>query len=91
MLMSIFLFLLVVFCMILIFSTKNHYLTALLLLEVMVLLTLVFSFFIMYTCVHSVYISIILLTTAVCEAALGVSLLMSYIKIIGSDAIKAYF
>nr|BBA10637.1 NADH dehydrogenase subunit 4L [Megalophaedusa bilabrata] len=70
------------------FLTKKLYLSALLVLESMVLTALVFCIFILAASSMSLYIFILLLTMAVCEAGLGLSVLMSYIKITGGNYIQ---
>nr|BBA10292.1 NADH dehydrogenase subunit 4L [Megalophaedusa aratorum] len=71
------------------FYSRNHYLSALLFLEIMVLFSLVISFFLILDVMSQLTIYIMLLTLGVCEASLGLALLMSCLKENGSDLIKA--
>nr|BBA10478.1 NADH dehydrogenase subunit 4L [Megalophaedusa dalli] len=73
------------------FATKKLYLTALLILKSMLLTALVLSIFILSISSSSLCIFILLLTLAVCEAGLGLSVLMSYIKITGGNYIQSNF
>nr|BBA10616.1 NADH dehydrogenase subunit 4L [Megalophaedusa subulina] len=75
---------------ILLFSVQHHFLLCLLTLESMVLVSLVLTIFILNNTAGSLSLFILFLTLSVCEASLGLSLLMSYIKMIGSDKIKVY-
>nr|BBA10571.1 NADH dehydrogenase subunit 4L [Megalophaedusa puellaris] len=83
--------LLMVFLLLLFFSYQSVYLNALLVLESMVLSSLVLSLFLLSTSMNNLYIFMLLLTLGVCEAGLGLSLLMSYIKITGSSYIMSKF
>nr|BBA10274.1 NADH dehydrogenase subunit 4L [Megalophaedusa bilabrata] len=73
------------------FAVKKLYLTTLVVLESMVLTSLVLVVFILSISSSSLYIFIFLLVLAVCEAGLGLSVLMSYIKITGGNYIQSTF
>nr|BBA10106.1 NADH dehydrogenase subunit 4L [Megalophaedusa sugimotonis sugimotonis] len=73
------------------FSSQSLYLNALLILESVVLSSLVLSLFILSASMGNLYIFMLLLTFGVCEAGLGLSLLMSYIKITGNNYIMPMF
>nr|BBA10364.1 NADH dehydrogenase subunit 4L [Megalophaedusa sublunellata] len=70
------------------FSTKRQFLTALLIFETMVLISFVLSLMLIMSGICKLYIFILLLTLGVCEAAMGLGLLLSYIKMNGSDLIN---
>nr|BBA10424.1 NADH dehydrogenase subunit 4L [Megalophaedusa schmackeri] len=86
----ILLFSLFMFLVRLFLATKVRYLSALLLLESMVLVSLVFVLFILSMTASSLNLFILLLALAVCEAGLALSLLMSVIKISSSNLIHLY-
>nr|BBA10658.1 NADH dehydrogenase subunit 4L [Megalophaedusa sugimotonis misaki] len=86
-----FLSLQMVFLIVLFFLTQHTYLNALLLLESVVLTSLVLSIFVIWVSVNNLYVFILLLSLGVCEAGLGLSLLMSYIKIMGNNCINSGF
>nr|BBA10385.1 NADH dehydrogenase subunit 4L [Megalophaedusa subulina] len=75
---------------ILLFATQHHFLLCLLILECVVLVSLVLTIFILNNSAGSLNIFILVLTLGVCEASLGLSLLVSYIKMNGSDKIKVF-
>nr|BBA10343.1 NADH dehydrogenase subunit 4L [Hemiphaedusa koshikijimana] len=83
-----FLFLLMVFLTLFLFNTKMHYLRAFLILEALMLNALVISIFTLSSVQINPFTFLILLTFAVCEAGIGLSLLLTYIKMTGSDSIK---
>nr|BBA10301.1 NADH dehydrogenase subunit 4L [Stereophaedusa hiraseana] len=83
-----FLFLLMVFLFFFFFNTKMHMLRAFLILEAIMLNTLVISIFILSSFQFEPFMFLLLLTFAVCEAGMGLSLLLTYMKITGSDLIK---
>nr|BBA10061.1 NADH dehydrogenase subunit 4L [Megalophaedusa stenospira] len=85
-----FLFFLMLVVMSLIFNTKQQFLVALLLLETLVLISLVLSLLLFSLGESSLFLFILLLTLAVCEAALALGLLVSYIKLNGSDLISGF-
>nr|BBA10256.1 NADH dehydrogenase subunit 4L [Megalophaedusa tosaensis] len=78
-----------VLLMLLFFASSKMYLTALLVLEGLVLSALAVSIFILACSFGGLYIFITLLALGVCEAGLGLSLLMSYMKITGGNYINA--
>nr|BBA10433.1 NADH dehydrogenase subunit 4L [Megalophaedusa awajiensis] len=82
-------FTLLLFLLWLFFSTNKLFLMAMLILESLVLISLVFILFILGTYEGSYFIFIVLLTLGVCEAGLGLSLLMSVIKLSGSSEIRS--
>nr|BBA10148.1 NADH dehydrogenase subunit 4L [Stereophaedusa vasta] len=86
-----FLFLLMVLMLFFLFNTKMHMLRGLLILEAMMLNALMMSIFILGNLQLEPYLFLLLLTFAVCEAGMGLSLLLTYIKIVGSDSIKSSF
>nr|BBA10652.1 NADH dehydrogenase subunit 4L [Megalophaedusa awajiensis] len=71
------------------FSTTKHFLLAMLILESMVLISLVFILFILCSYESSYMVFILLMTLGVCEAGLGLSLLISIIKLSGSAEIRS--
>nr|BBA10844.1 NADH dehydrogenase subunit 4L [Megalophaedusa kuninoae] len=72
------------------FTSKRQFLTALLVLETLVLVSLVLSLIFLSMAGISLFIFILLLTLGVCEAAMALGLLMNYIKLTGSDLINVY-
>nr|BBA10559.1 NADH dehydrogenase subunit 4L [Megalophaedusa kuninoae] len=72
------------------FTSKRQFLTALLILETLVLVSLVLSLIFLGMAGISLFIFIMLLTLGVCEAAMALGLLMNYIKLTGSDYINVY-
>nr|BBA10049.1 NADH dehydrogenase subunit 4L [Megalophaedusa kurozuensis] len=67
------------------FTSKKRFLNALLLLEIMVLMSLVFTIFLLVLMTKNLNIFLILLTLGVCEAGLGLGLLMVTLKSESSD------
>nr|BBA10016.1 NADH dehydrogenase subunit 4L [Stereophaedusa gouldi]BBA10166.1 NADH dehydrogenase subunit 4L [Stereophaedusa gouldi]BBA10391.1 NADH dehydrogenase subunit 4L [Stereophaedusa gouldi] len=86
---NFFLFFLMVLLLIFLFNTKIHYMRAILILEAMMLTALLISFYVLSLLHGEPFLFLLLLTFAVCEAALGLSLLLTYIKATGSDMIKS--
>nr|BBA10145.1 NADH dehydrogenase subunit 4L [Stereophaedusa aethiops] len=84
-----FLFMLMVLLLFFLFNTKMHLLRALLILEAMMLNLLLISIFILGGLQFEPLMFLLLLTFAVVEAGMGLSLLLTYIKITGSDLIKS--
>nr|BBA10691.1 NADH dehydrogenase subunit 4L [Stereophaedusa neniopsis]BBA10850.1 NADH dehydrogenase subunit 4L [Stereophaedusa neniopsis] len=84
-----FLLLLMVMMFIFLYNTKTHFMVALLLMETIMLSALVMSIFMFSLSQFEPFIFLLLLTFAVCEAALGLSLLLTYIKVTGSDMINS--
>nr|BBA10517.1 NADH dehydrogenase subunit 4L [Oospira aenigmatica] len=75
---------------VLFFSTKNHYLTSILILEVITLLSLVISVSMCYMVKEGFNSFFLILTLLVCEAAFGLSILLSVVKTEGNDYILGY-
>nr|BBA10760.1 NADH dehydrogenase subunit 4L [Megalophaedusa micropeas] len=73
------------------FNSKTHFISSLLILEAVVLVSLIISCFITSVVASSFSLWIVLLTLSVCEASLGLSLLVAMIKVKGSDLMKPYF
>nr|BBA10535.1 NADH dehydrogenase subunit 4L [Hemiphaedusa attrita attrita] len=86
--MLTFLLSLLFFLVFLFYATKNRLLPAMLVLESLVLMSLLISMFLLEKTDSSMFLVLLLLTLAVCEASLALSLLMSYIKISGTDVIR---
>nr|BBA10181.1 NADH dehydrogenase subunit 4L [Stereophaedusa interlamellaris] len=84
-----FLFLLMVLLFFFLLNTKMHMLRAILILEAMMLNTLVISIFTLGGLQFEPFMFLLLLTFAVCEAGMGLSLLLTYMKTTGSDLIKS--
>nr|BBA10031.1 NADH dehydrogenase subunit 4L [Megalophaedusa aurantiaca] len=80
---------LMVFFSYIIFNTKKYILSSLLMLEATVLLSLILSIYFMVLSGYSLSFFILLLTFGVCEAGLGLSLLLSYIKVSGNGSISS--
>nr|BBA10169.1 NADH dehydrogenase subunit 4L [Stereophaedusa tryoni miyakejimana]BBA10598.1 NADH dehydrogenase subunit 4L [Stereophaedusa tryoni tryoni] len=85
---SFFLLFLMVLLVVFLFNTKIHYMRAILILEALMLTALLISFFILSLLHGEPFLFLLVLTFAVCEAALGLSLLLTYIKATGSDMIN---
>nr|BBA10499.1 NADH dehydrogenase subunit 4L [Megalophaedusa fukudainadai] len=75
--------LLVLLCF-LFYASKHYYLTALLILEGMMLVTLTLILFIFWIVESNMFIFVLVLTIGVCEAGMALSLMMSFIKNSGS-------
>nr|BBA10085.1 NADH dehydrogenase subunit 4L [Zaptyx pinto] len=88
-LMMFYLFLLLVFQLYL-FNTSSHFLTSLLVLESMVLSLLLFSLAFSYPIIEGLSIYVFILTLSVCEAALGLTILISLVKLKSNDMISNY-
>nr|BBA10397.1 NADH dehydrogenase subunit 4L [Pliciphaedusa aff. tosana RM-2016] len=82
-----YLFLLMVLLFFFMFNVKTHFLPIFLILKAMMLTTLVISLGIMSTLQYCPYLYLVLLTFAVVEPGLPLSLLLTYIKMVGSDMI----
>nr|BBA10304.1 NADH dehydrogenase subunit 4L [Stereophaedusa japonica] len=83
-----YLFLLMVFLFFFLFNTKGHLLRALLILETMMLNALVISVNFLGSLQYEPFMFLLLLTFAVVEAGMGLSLLLTYMKVSGGDTIK---
>nr|BBA10421.1 NADH dehydrogenase subunit 4L [Reinia masaoi] len=66
---------------------KRHFLSMLILLESLMVVTLVFSLSVVLLLPNSMSSFLLVITFVVCEAAMGVALLLSYIQMNGSDLI----
>nr|BBA10079.1 NADH dehydrogenase subunit 4L [Megalophaedusa kyotoensis] len=88
MLASWFLLLLMFFLFFCFFSVKNQYLSALLMLETLVLTSLIFIMFLMSSYSSDLWIFLLMLTFGVSEAGLGLALLLTNLKMSGSDYIN---
>nr|BBA10184.1 NADH dehydrogenase subunit 4L [Stereophaedusa elongata] len=84
-----FLFMVMVMLLFFFMNTKMHMLRAILILEAMILNMLVISIFTLGGLQFEPFMFLLLLTFAVCEAGMGLSLLLTYMKTTGSDMIKA--
>nr|BBA10460.1 NADH dehydrogenase subunit 4L [Stereophaedusa costifera] len=83
-----YLFLLMVLLFLFLFNTKGHFLRALLILEAIMLNALVISILFLGSLQYEPFMFLLLLTFAVVEAGMGLSLLLTYMKVSGSDMIK---
>nr|BBA10679.1 NADH dehydrogenase subunit 4L [Zaptyx exulans] len=72
------------------YSTYSHYLSALLILESMVLILLIFVVTFSFSLLEGLMIYLFVLTLSVCEAALGLTLLISLVKLSGNDLITTF-
>nr|BBA10820.1 NADH dehydrogenase subunit 4L [Thaumatoptyx sp. RM-2016] len=88
--MTYFLLLLLLLLYLVFFSVSNHFLSSLIILESMVLILLLFSLCLVSTIMEGMAIYLWVLTLSVCEAAMGLTLLISLLKIQGSDTISNY-
>nr|BBA10088.1 NADH dehydrogenase subunit 4L [Megalophaedusa hickonis hickonis] len=84
-----YLFLLMVLLFFFLFNTKMHLLRALLILEAMMLNALVISVLFLGSFQYEPFMFLLLLTFAVVEAGIGLSLLLTFMKTTGSDMIKS--
>nr|BBA10859.1 NADH dehydrogenase subunit 4L [Stereophaedusa tokunoshimaensis] len=82
-----YLFVLMVLLVFFLFNTKTHFMRVILILEAIMLTALIISIFLLSMVQKEPYVFLLLLTFAVVEAALGLSLLLSYMKSTGSDVI----
>nr|BBA10868.1 NADH dehydrogenase subunit 4L [Zaptyx yaeyamensis] len=71
------------------FSIKYRFLSALLVLEAMVLLLLIFTVALTFTMLDSLSLYFFVLTLSVSEAALGLALLISFGKFKGNDLLNS--
>nr|BBA10853.1 NADH dehydrogenase subunit 4L [Stereophaedusa oshimae degenerata] len=83
-----FMFLLMVLLFLFLLNTKMYFLRAILILEALMLTALIISIFLLGSVQYEPFLFLLLLTFAVSEAGLGLSLLLSYMKTTGSDMIK---
>nr|BBA10346.1 NADH dehydrogenase subunit 4L [Stereophaedusa azumai] len=91
MLFASYLIMLMVFLMLIFFNTKLHFLRSFLVLEAMMLTALLVTITVLSMVQTEPFMFMTLLTFAVIEAGLGLSLLLSYVKITGSDSMKTTF
>nr|BBA10055.1 NADH dehydrogenase subunit 4L [Megalophaedusa nankaidoensis] len=84
MVLLIMLTMLLVFLTFVLFSSKHYFLSSLLVLESMVLLSVVFTLFLFWLAEGNLSFFVLVLTISVCEAGMAFSLLMSFIKNSGS-------
>nr|BBA10607.1 NADH dehydrogenase subunit 4L [Atractophaedusa antibouddah] len=77
--------LLMVWMSILFFTVQYHYLNCLLILESIMLFALTMILYLYFNAMTSGSMFLLILTLAVCEAALGLVLLVSYVKLSGND------
>nr|BBA10784.1 NADH dehydrogenase subunit 4L [Zaptyx kosakai] len=71
------------------FSISSFYLSTLLTLEAMVLALLIFSVVFSFNLMESLSLFLIILTLSVCEASIGLTLLISLVKVQGNDFINS--
>nr|BBA10712.1 NADH dehydrogenase subunit 4L [Stereophaedusa bernardii] len=88
---NIFLFLLMFLLTIFLFNVKIYFLVALLILEALMLNALMISMFVLGNYQYEPFMFLVLVTFAVSEAGLALSLLLTYMKTTGSDMIKPMF
>nr|BBA10475.1 NADH dehydrogenase subunit 4L [Megalophaedusa hickonis fultoni] len=84
---NVYLFFLMVLLFIFFFNTKMHMLRALLILELMILNALMISMLLLGSMQYEPFMLLLLLTFAVVEAGMGLSLLLTYMKTTGNDMI----
>nr|BBA10649.1 NADH dehydrogenase subunit 4L [Megalophaedusa hickonis mikawa] len=84
-----YLFLLMVFLFFFLFNTKIHFLRAFLILEAMMLNALVISILFLGSFQFEPFMFLLLLTFAVVEAGIGLSLLLTFMKFSGKNMIKS--
>nr|BBA10520.1 NADH dehydrogenase subunit 4L [Oospira (Acrophaedusa) sp. RM-2016] len=80
---------LMMFLVLLYFSMKNHYLPVIIILEVISLFALMISITMCFLVMESPNCFFLILTLLVCEAAMGLSILLSVMKINGNDKISS--
>nr|BBA10727.1 NADH dehydrogenase subunit 4L [Zaptyx thaumatopoma] len=71
------------------FTIRTHYLSSLLSLESMVLILLIFTIGLTTYLNESLSMFLFILTLSVCEAAIGLTLLVSFVKLKGNDLISS--
>nr|BBA10367.1 NADH dehydrogenase subunit 4L [Stereophaedusa japonica chichibuensis] len=84
-----YLFFLMVLLLFFLFNTKGHLLRALMILEALMLNALVISVMFLSFLQYEPFLFLLLLTFAVVEAGMGLSMLLTYMKVTGGDMIKA--
>nr|BBA10823.1 NADH dehydrogenase subunit 4L [Zaptyx lushanensis] len=83
-------FLLLVMLHIYLFTISSYFLSTLLTLEAMVLILLIFSVVFSFNLMEGLSMYLFILTLSVCEASIGLTLLISLVKVQGNDFIKSY-
>nr|AWK49511.1 NADH dehydrogenase subunit 4L [Biomphalaria glabrata] len=68
---------------------KKYILSSLIILEGMMLMSMVFMVFSLMSSYESMYMFLMVLTFAACEAAIGLSLLISFLRLRGSNMLIA--
>nr|YP_001648715.1 NADH dehydrogenase subunit 4L [Biomphalaria tenagophila]ABO14135.1 NADH dehydrogenase subunit 4L [Biomphalaria tenagophila] len=68
---------------------KKYILSSLILLEGMMLMSMVFMIFSLMSIYESMYMFLMILTFAACEAAIGLSLLVSFLRLRGNHLLKS--
>nr|BBA10217.1 NADH dehydrogenase subunit 4L [Zaptyx polita] len=71
------------------FTVFNSFLSTLMVLEAMVLITLIIISVFSFNLSEGINIFLIVLTLSVCEATLGLTLLISFVKFKGNDLINS--
>nr|BBA10835.1 NADH dehydrogenase subunit 4L [Zaptyx lushanensis] len=71
------------------FTISSYFLSTLLTLEAMVLYLLIFSVFFSVNLMQGLSMYLFILTLSVCEAPIGLTLLISLVKVQGNDCIKS--
>nr|UKT66240.1 NADH dehydrogenase subunit 4L [Haplotrema minimum] len=87
--MSAFLFVLISLMMIGIMFQKNHIISVLILLENMVLIMLLYYYFYCSSLLNSFSFLLIIMCLMACEAALGLSMLISMMRLYGNDFLSS--
>nr|YP_009498374.1 NADH dehydrogenase subunit 4L [Biomphalaria choanomphala]AWK49485.1 NADH dehydrogenase subunit 4L [Biomphalaria choanomphala] len=85
-------FMSLMFVVFLIFSylfNKKYILSSLIILEGMMLMSMVFMVFSLMSSYESMYMFLMVLTFAACEAAMGLSLLVSFLRLRGNNMLIA--
>nr|YP_009498361.1 NADH dehydrogenase subunit 4L [Biomphalaria sudanica]AWK49472.1 NADH dehydrogenase subunit 4L [Biomphalaria sudanica] len=79
----------VVFLIISYLFNKKYILNSLIILEGMMLMSMVFMVFSLMSSYESMYMFLMVLTFAACEAAMGLSLLVSFLRLRGNNMLIA--
>nr|ATN23526.1 NADH dehydrogenase subunit 4L [Neolema sp. EMHAU-15071012] len=69
---------------------RNHFLLMLLSLEMMVLILYYFLYLYLYSMLNELFFLMIFLTMSVCEGVLGLSILVSLIRVHGNDCLMSF-
>nr|BBA10373.1 NADH dehydrogenase subunit 4L [Zaptyx oxypomatica] len=70
------------------FSIRSYFLSSLMVLQAMVLTLLLFAVIFSFCLLEGLGVFLFILTLSVCEAALGLTLLISLVKLNGNDLIN---